>query len=202
MNRYLSMVVFCATVVIISLGGGIAVDDSSYEDFIHLERGRGLMSLLSIPEADPSVAYSSWSFPTSIVVNGVSCRIRQTSQGGGFQIFSPTNSAVILARGGICRTSNARIARVCGFGEIALNSLPLRDFAQQVRVRPLDGGTNVLYLANVRHPAERLEVLIAKNYFLYMRGMSNNLELALSFFYSGLPFDDRVSFPFTQHQQR
>lgn len=179
----------------ITVAGELVVDNSSYEDFIHVERGRGLMSLLGVPSATALGGYSSWSFPSSIVVDEEPYCVKQTSSAGSFKIFSPTNSSVIVARGGICRTSSAEIARVCGFGEIALNSLPLRDLAGQISVQPLDSATNVLYLANTQTAGDRLEVMVAKNYFIYLRSSTNNLAFALSVLNAGLPVSERITRP-------
>lgn len=192
--KHLLLSVFMVGILLIeiSLAGEIPIDDTSYEDFIHVQRGRGLMALLGVPDADRRVGYSSWSFPSSIVVNDESYRIRQTSKEGGFKICSPTNPALVLARGGICRTSNAEIARVCGFGEIALNALPLRDLARQVHVHPMDATTNVFFLANEASQGERLEVLVAKNYFIYLQSATNNLAFALSVLNTGLPRAERL----------
>lgn len=161
-------------------------------DAMYAKCGREFMALKNVPEGDERVAVSSWTFPTSIVAKGVVYDVVRES---GFKVFLAGSRTNTVAVGDVSCMANAKIARFCGFGELGMNSLGLRDYVPSTFVSFYDSKTNTIFVTEGVRPNDRA-VLIYKNLYVEMRSaVTNTLGIAAAILNAGLPEGERFVLP-------
>lgn len=176
--------VFLLVFSLAGIGHVLPLDDSPYTGGYNqeIESGRTLMQLKHIPEGDQNLPGLEWILPSLIDVTGVTYRVSFDLP--DFKIISP--NGVTVAQGDVMRMSNAKFARVCGFGRRASSNLGVLGVAAQTCVRVLDPATNGIYVASLLNSPKVEEVLVYKNVLMTISG-TNRFDFACRLMNAGLP---------------
>lgn len=158
------------------------------------ERGVELMRMMGIPDCQTSPLYSSWMFPTSIVVRGIAYHVKLSENLGEFQLTVPTNHAEIVLSGSIVRQKDAFQCRRTGFGMMAMSSLGVRSMANCTFVNYPISDTNTLYLSRPQGVSRHVGILGSRNLLIAMQSqcVTNFVEYSLALLNAGLPESERL----------
>ena len=155
------------------------------------ERGRDVMTLLRVPESCSWQNCSSWCFPTSIVVAGVSYRVESDVFREEY-VVHPLNGNTPVARGHVTRWTTVNDARVGAFGEYAVSScLPFVDIMNNLDAIAIGSQTNMIYLTP-RYGLKR-GILMCRNLNLDVHGPSNHVDFAVGVMNAGLKESERCA---------
>jgi hypothetical protein len=158
--------------------------------------GIGLMQAMNVPDGSPSVRFSGWSFPTSVVIGAISYQV-VTGELNSFTIKEDAVSPTKLAEGFVRVEENEKEARIAAFGEVASStSLTFDWVAPSFSFTPVMSGGGRLSLTNQTTNSE--DVFVKKNLVVFMRAVSNGVTVATSLINAGLPEEERIPLPPTQ----
>ena len=158
--------------------------------------GQELMSALAVPEGDETLSFSSWSYPTSIVVRTIPYRVDVGWLESGCKVYSTNDVTYPLAEISVTRMSNEKDARLYCLGNIALGcSLMAETLARSLSVEYLDPATNTLFVSWRNQDDHRRSHLISKNIALWIRAHTNALDFAVAILNAGLPEAERIVLP-------
>ena len=166
------------------------------------DRGYRLMSLKGIPDGDETLVCTNWVCPTSIVVNAQQYLVEAFSWSSvpnyrSFRVMTTNDPPTRVAYGDIDVGLNEKVARQLAFGNCAITSLSLSDYASRLIVRGLDSSTNALVIINRLHPSDKCDI-VYKNIIFTTRAPTNAFEFALEIINAGLPEEERIPLPPTQ----
>lgn len=173
----------------------LPMDEASPEDAFFTVRALDLMRLKGVGMPG-NARFTSWRFPSTIVVCSRAYSVTSDNETGEFSIGMSTNSASRIT-GTVSRFSNTRNAMVCGFGELAMNNMTIGSVARGVSVRRLTSGSSVVHHARFGGGEERQEALVCKNMTVLMtlHSVSNGLDFACALLNAGLPVGERLTLP-------
>lgn len=159
--------------------------------------GIELMRIMGIPEGQETPVFSAWTFPTSIVVQGVAYRVKLSENIGEFQLMASTNHDETVLTGSIVRMRNGTQCRRAAFGRMAMSSLGVRAMACCTQVHYPLADSNTLYLTRSLSAPRRIGILGCRNLMLAMESQSvtNIIEYSLALLNAGLPGSERLSLP-------
>lgn len=188
------------TVIIASCMVGVAYVlpvDTDLDDGIgqkEYDCGVELMRLLEIPDGQATSVFSTWNFPTSIVVQGVACRVKLSDNVGEFKLVASTNHDDIVLSGSIVRMRDGTQCRRAGFGRMAMSSLGVRAMARCTQVRYPVADTNTLYLTRPQSVSRRIGILCCRNLMITVESqcITNMVEHSFALLNAGLPEAERL----------
>jgi len=170
---------------------GQEVPVSTFRDEFFYGQGSRLMGILDVPDGDEAQACSTWSYPTSVVVRGVSYRVDFDPYRDEFTIRGDTNALSVAAHGRVYRRSDGKDARTLAFQTGTMDAL--ESYARKIKVTALDPATNMLYISMRRNASGDKDTLVCRNVVLTIRGGTNRLEFATALMNAGLPEAERVA---------
>jgi len=158
-----------------------------------LEYGVELMREMNVSDNNGTNTYSSWCFPTSMVVRGEVYPVRLSRYVGDFRLMSPTNDDVLVAVGRVRRFHDSMTCRRASFGSLAMSSLGVRTMAGWTTLSHPVGDTNVLFLTQTDGRG-MIGVLSGRNVAITMRSdvVSNIVDFTVSLLNAGLPDAERL----------
>lgn len=161
------------------------------------EGGMELMRMMGVPDAQELPVFSSWAFPTSIVVRGVAYQVKLSENLGDFQLAMATNQNEIVLSGSVVRLKSAMQCRRIGFGRMAMSSLGVRAMANCTLVSYPMSDTNTLFLTRPPSVSRHVGVLGSRNLLIMMQSQSitNLVECSLILLNAGLPESERLPLP-------
>jgi len=161
------------------------------------ECGIELMRLMGIPDSQESNLFSTWEFPTSVVVRSVVYQVKTSENLGEFQLTTLTNQNEIVLSGSVIRLKDAVQCRRTGFGRMAMSSLGVRAMANSTLVSYPISDTNTLYLSRPQSVSKHVGLLGSRNLLITMQSQSitNLVEFSLGLLNAGLPESERLPPP-------
>lgn len=156
------------------------------------QRGRDVMSLLRVPESCSWQCCSAWSFPTSIVVAGVTYRVEGNYFRQEFRVLSLTNDTCV-AHGDMARFPSVSDSRVGAFAQTSLSNKSFVDSVCNIEAVAMGVQTNMFYLTNRGKSKSGNGILTCKNLWLRIWSSTNSIDFAAAIMNGGLPEDERVS---------
>ena len=163
------------------------------EDTLRDSSGHELMSALAVPAGDESLVFSSWSYPTSIVVKAIPYNVDVKWLDRGCNVFSTNDLSKPVADIFVMRMPNENIARLHVFGNISLGcSLMTATLAEKLSVEYLDPATNTLFVSWRNQSRHRKSYLISKNLVLGVIAPTNAVDFAVALLNAGLPENERI----------
>lgn len=156
------------------------------EDLLSFRRNQGkkLRELLSVDEGSSTLAYSSWFFPTSIVVNAVSYMV-STNEYQGFCLKENNECAEPVLRGSFMIKQNERETREAAFAMAALNNLGLQWVADRSVV-------NYLAINFLSLESDDEKIFISRNLCFRMRSATNDTDVVMALINAGVPESERI----------
>ena len=156
--------------------------------------GQELMSALDVPEGDENLSFSSWSYPTSVVIRTIPYRVDVQWLESGCKVYSTNDFFQPLADIYVVRLPNEKIARIYKFGNTALGcSRMTESLARGLSVEYLDQTTNTLFVSYKRYDPRLENFLISKNIIVGIRCATNALDFAVAILNAGLPENERIT---------
>lgn len=175
-----------------SLDDGIGMED--------VEDGVELMRAMGVPDCSSPASFSSWSFPTSIVVKGSSYTVRQTSGLGEYQLLSPSNVNCVVQEGRVVRMDNPRLCRQACFARMANPTLGAEAIASVTSISHPLADTDALYLSRSNGVARTRNALVYKNISITVKSSTptNVVDFIVTLLNAGLPASERITTPSVQ----
>jgi len=151
-------------------------------------RGQMVMEQKGIPEGNMSQRCCGFSFPTSVVINGICYSVTSENKAGEF--FMIENSSTNRYFGSVKLLSDGYSARRFGLGWSVFNNLSVEDAVANLSAHYLDGQSNVLHVVTDTNK----DMIIYKNLVLELSGNngSNRVDHALGLINACLPAQDRI----------
>ena len=170
---------------------GIPLKETPNLNNMHFRRASRLMAAKNIPDGDMYCSCTNWHFPTSISLGDVNYLVKGDLCKGRFRVYHPNEQNVPVVQGYVMRMRNGQIARLFSFLVMSENNLPIDDFAPTVSVQSLGDATNMLYVSSSLHDSNQDDVLICKNLYMRISGVTNKLDFATAIMNAGLPENER-----------